>query len=166
MLPMALRTKHLTKGENVVLELHTHAKALFWPVALLVLLIAALVAALGFLPGGVPREAAAVVALLAALAWVLPPFVRWRSTSYVVTNKRVLVRTGIITKVGRDIPLFRINDVSTEKGPLDRLFGCGTIVIADASEKPGLVLRDVPDVDDVQVKLHDLLFAAGDGSDA
>jgi membrane protein YdbS with pleckstrin-like domain len=161
---MALSEKHLTDGEHVEMELRTHVKALFWPLVLLVVLIAAVVA--GFVV--LPVLAARIVAgggIVAVVVWVLPPFVRWRSTRYVVTNKRVLLRSGIVTKVGRDIPLYRVNDISTEKGPLDRLFGCGTIVVADATEKPGLVLRDVPDVENVQVKLHDLLFTADDGSD-
>ncbi|MBD8079920.1 PH domain-containing protein [Cellulosimicrobium arenosum] len=162
---MGLSEKHLTDGEHVVMELKEHAKALFWPIALLVVLVVAVAAAVVLVPDAVVRWVVAGIAALAAIVWVFVPWLRWRTTEYTVTNKRISMRSGIITRTGRDIPLYRINDVNYEKGPIDRVFGCGTLVISDASEKPGLVLHDVPDVENVQVHLHDLLFSADDGSD-
>src|SRR5690606_2197742 len=184
-----------------VMELKEHAKALFWPFVLLVVLVAAVVVTLVLVPNDVARWAVARVALVAAIIWVFVPWLRWRTTAYTgtnnaiaiasgtptapaaaiiwvfvpwlrwrtteytVTNKRIAMRSGIITRTGRDIPLYRINDVNYEKGPIDRIFGCGTLVISDATDKPGLDLHDVPDVENVQVRLHDLLFSADDGSD-
>lgn len=165
MLPMGLSEKHLTEGEHVVMELKEHAKALFWPFVLLVVLVAAVVVTVVLVPNDVVRWVVAGLALVAAVVWVFVPWLRWRTTEYTVTNKRIAMRSGIITRTGRDIPLYRINDVNYEKGPIDRLFGCGTLVISDATDKPGLNLHDVPDVENVQVRLHDLLFTADDGSD-
>jgi membrane protein YdbS with pleckstrin-like domain len=165
MLPMGLSEKHLTEGEHVVMELKEHAKALFWPFVLLLVLVAAVVVTVLLVPNDVVRWVVAGLALVAAVVWVLVPWLRWRTTEYTVTNKRIAMRSGIITRTGRDIPLYRINDVNYEKGPIDRIFGCGTLVISDATDKPGLNLHDVPDVENVQVRLHDLLFTADDGSD-
>jgi membrane protein YdbS with pleckstrin-like domain len=162
---LAMTVKDLTAGEDVVLELRTHLKALFWPLVLLVVLVAAVVATAALGAPAIAVGVVGVVAFLLACLVVLPRWARWLTTRYVVTTKRVLVRSGVVTRVGRDIPLYRINDIGSEQGPLDRLFGCGTITVSDASDKPGLVLRDVPDVDDVQVRLHELLFAHDDGSD-
>ena len=162
---LAMSLKELTEGEDVVLELRTHVKALFWPIMLLVVLVAAVAVTAALGAPAVAVEVVAVVAFLLACLVVLPRWARWLTTRYVVTTKRVLVRSGIVTRVGRDIPLYRINDLGSEQGPLDRLFGCGTITVSDASDKPGLVLRDVPNVDAAQVRLHELLFAHDDGSD-
>lgn len=74
-------------------------------------------------------------------------------------------RYGLLTKRGRDIPLYRINDVAIEKSVLDRMLGCGTLVISDATDKAGMELHDVPRVEEVQVELQNLLFSADDGSD-
>ena len=93
------------------------------------------------------------------------PFLRWMTTTYTVTNRRLITRRGIITRSGRDIPLFRINDVAYEKGLLDRLLGCGTLVISDATEKAGVELTDIPNVEQVHLQISDLLFARDDGSD-
>ncbi|GAA4843643.1 PH domain-containing protein [Luteimicrobium xylanilyticum] len=165
MLAMSLKDTHLTEGEDVVLELRTHLKALFWPIVLLVVLVAAVAVTAALGAPAVAVEVVAVVAFLLACLVVLPRWARWLTTRYVVTTKRILVRSGIVTRTGRDIPLYRINDVASEQGLLDRMFGCGTLVVSDASEKPGLVLHDVPHVDDVQVRLHELLFAHDDNSD-
>ena len=40
------------------------------------------------------------------------PYLRWRTTHYVITTHRVMVRRGIITKTGKDITLSKITDVS------------------------------------------------------
>jgi hypothetical protein len=46
---------------------------------------------------------------------------------------------------------------------LDRLLGCGTLIISDASEEGRSVLPDVPNVEKLQLVITDLLF--GDGPD-
>jgi len=95
----------------------------------------------------------------------LIPFLRWLTSTYTVTNRRLITRHGILTRTGRDIPLFRINDVAYEKGLIDRLLGCGTLIISDATEKAGVVLPDIPNVEQVQLQISDLLFAKNDGRD-
>jgi membrane protein YdbS with pleckstrin-like domain len=64
------------------------------------------------------------------------------------------VRHGVLTRRGRDIPLARINDVSFEKGPLDRLLGCGRLVVESAGEHGQIVLTEIPHVETV----HSTLF--------
>lgn len=166
---MALREKHLAEGEHVVLDLRTHWKALAEPAALLVFLLAAI-----YVVRWLARDSdwagwvtVAVVALAVVLTvlFVVIPVWRWNTTRYVVTNRRIAHRSGILTKRGRDIPLYRINDITMEKGVVDRLFGCGTLVISDATEKAGLELDDVPRVEEVHLRLQELLHAADDGTD-
>lgn len=166
---MALKEKHLADGEEIQLDLRTHWKALVLPLLLLAVLIA-IVATTAVLTqdadwGTWAVVAVGVVAVVLAVIGTLIPIWRWNSSRYVFTNRRVSYRHGLLTKKGRDIPLFRINDVAIEKGPIDRLLGCGTLVISDATDKAGMELRDVPAVEDVQVALQNLLFQHDDGSD-
>lgn len=165
MLRMGLRDEHLADGETVVMVLHEHPKAVFWPLVLLVALVAAAVTTAVLSPEPVLTWVVVGVAAVLAVVGVAVPLLRWRTTSYTVTTRRLSLRSGIVTRTGRDIPLYRINDVSYEKGPLDRVFGCGTLVVSDATDKPGMSLHDVPDVEAVQVRLHELLFSADDGTD-
>ena len=59
-------------------------------------------------------------------------------------------RSGLIAKEGRTIPLNRISGVDFEIGVVDRLFGCGTLVISDASENGRVELKDIPRVEEAQ----------------
>lgn len=166
MLPMGLTEKHLAEGETVVMTLRTHMKAVFVPLLILLLLVVVVVAVWWLGPDNpILAWGTLGVATVAAVIWVVIPHLRWLTTEYTVTTKRISMRSGIVTRVGRDIPLYRINDVTYEKDLLDRMLGCGTLVISDASDGPGLTLHDVPHVEDVQVRLHELLFAHDDGSD-
>ena len=163
---MAISKKLLADGEHVVLSVRTHGKALVGPVTLLTLLVAGVITAFMIAPANsIWGFVVAGVAVLVAIVWVVIPFLRWMTSTYTVTNRRLITRHGILTRTGRDIPLFRINDVAYEKGLIDRLLGCGTLVISDATEKAGVVLPDVPNVERVHLQISDLLFTNDDGND-
>ena len=150
----------LAAGEQPVLLLHPHWKTLIRPVLVAVLVVAiALVAEV--IPSGsgqaVTRAAIGVVAVVFVMVWLIVPVLRWRTTTYELTTKRLRTRFGIITRKGRDIPLTRINDVSFEKGLLDRLLGAGRLVVESAGEHGQIVLKDIPHVADVQATLFRLV---------
>lgn len=103
------------------------------------------------------RAAVGAAALLAALTWFGMPFLRWRTTTYEVTSRRLRLREGILTRSGRDFPLNRISDVSFSQGPLDRVFGCGRLIVESPGEHGQLVLTEIPDVRKVQGVLFQLV---------
>jgi membrane protein YdbS with pleckstrin-like domain len=163
---MAISRKLLSDDEHVVLSVRSHGKALVGPVALLVLVMAVVITTAMVRPANtIVGRAVAVVAVLVVIVWVIIPFLRWMTSTYTVTNRRLITRHGILSRTGRDIPLFRINDVAYEKGLLDRLLGCGTLIISDATERAGVVLPDIPNVERVHLQISELLFAKDDGRD-
>jgi len=163
---MAISQKLLSDGEHVVLSVRTHGKALIGPVALLIVVVAGVIAAATLQPENSKIGLIAVIlAVPVLIVWSLVPFLSWMTSTYTVTNRRLITRHGIITRTGRDIPLFRINDVAYEKGLIDRILGCGTLIISDATEKAGVVLPDVPNVERVHLQISDLLFTNDDGKD-
>lgn len=164
---VAFPTKLLGDGERVLVHTRTHAKALIGPILLLVALAALIVfistltdsTAIGFVCG-------AVAAL--ALAWfVFVPFLRWWTTTYTFTNRRFVKRSGLVSKEGRTIPLNRISGVDFEIGVIDRLFGCGTLVVSDASTDGRVLLHDIPRVEQVQLTVSEQLhrLSSGDRGD-
>jgi uncharacterized membrane protein YdbT with pleckstrin-like domain len=166
---MAFSAKHLARGEQVDMELRTHIKEIFFP---LLTAVVTIVVALGGSIWLSDRGASAwyfrglwILALIVLCLFVVVPILRWQTTIYVITNRRLITRRGMINKQGRDIPLYRINDVSYEKSLLDRIFGCGTLIISDASEQAGVRLLDVPHVEEVQVRINELLYHQDDGAD-
>jgi uncharacterized membrane protein YdbT with pleckstrin-like domain len=158
---VVISQKLLNEGEHVVLSTRTHAKALVLPVVVL-LVVAGLAGYLSSLPdgdhAGVWRWIIWVVAAV-LLAWfVVAPFLRWLLTTYTFTDRRLITRTGVLTRRGHDIPMNRISDISYEKSLLDRIFGCGTLVVSDASETGRVELRDIPRVEEAQLTVSDVLF--------
>lgn len=91
----------------------------------------------------------AAVCLVAGLYWVVRPMVRWVTSQWVLTSERIITRTGLIWQSGHDLPLSRIANVETERGLLDRLFGCGTLILTTAAVDP-LRLVDIPNVEQVK----------------
>jgi membrane protein YdbS with pleckstrin-like domain len=155
------RAYPLSDDEELVLLLHPHWKVLVRPVLITVIVVAAALVAEVLIPSGpaaaAGRLAVAAVALLALMLWLTVPVLRWRTTTYELTTKRLRLRAGIVTRHGRDIPLVRINDVSFEQGPLDRLLGCGRLVVESAGEHGQIVLTEIPHVQDVHATLFRLV---------
>jgi membrane protein YdbS with pleckstrin-like domain len=151
----------LTQDEHLVLLLHPHWKTLIRPFAVAVLVIAIALIAEVLIPSNsaaaVERLVVAAVAILAVMLWLIVPVLRWRTTTYELTTRRMRVRSGIVTRHGRDIPLARINDVSFEKGPLDRLLGSGRLVVESAGEHGQILLDDIPRVEFTQATLFRLV---------
>jgi membrane protein YdbS with pleckstrin-like domain len=157
---VAINPKLLNEGENVVWSTRTHVKALFVP-AVVLIVAAGIGGYLSSLPDSnrqVWLTIIWVIVGLVVLAYTVWPFLKWFTTTYTVTNRRLTTHSGVISRTGHDIPLVRISDVSYEKGLSDRVFGCGTLVISDASEQGRVALHDVPHVERLQLKLSDLLF--------
>jgi len=144
-----------------VLRLHPHWKTLIRPLAVAVLVVAVALVAEVVIPSGSAatpaRLAVAVVAILFLMLWLIVPVLRWRTTVFELTNRRLRMRDGIITRHGRDIPLARINDVSFTKGLLDRLLGSGRLVVESAGEHGQIVLTDIPRVEFTQATLFRLV---------
>ena len=150
----------LTQDEHLVLLLHPHWKTLIRPFAVAVLVIAIALIAEVLIPpnsAAVERLVVAAVAILAVMLWLIVPVLRWRTTTYELTTRRLRVRSGIATRRGRDIPLARINDVSFEKGLLDRLLGSGRLVVESAGEHGQILLNDIPRVEFTQATLFRLV---------
>ena len=156
--------KLLGDGEEVVMAMRPHWKEMVWPAIVLLLISPAASYVAAIVPDwstqGWIRLAILVVAVLIVLRWSVWPFLKWLTTSYVVTDRRIITRVGVIARLGRDMPISRINDVTFEhSGILERVLGCGTLIVESAGERGQLVPRDVPHVEEVQRDVYRLAEA-------
>jgi uncharacterized membrane protein YdbT with pleckstrin-like domain len=160
---VAFPTKLLNAGEHVVVSTRTHVKALILP-GLVVLVALAAAIFLGRLIDSSVGSLVVWILFLGVLVWFLVgPLLRWLTTTYTFTNRRFIKRSGFIAKEGRTIPLNRISGVDFEIGVIDRIFGCGTLVVADASTDGQVELHDIPDVEKVQLQVSDELHRLSGG---
>ena len=151
----------LVGDEEVVRRLHPHWLTIFWPVVWLLLLVGTASFGAAAVPAGrqqgVLRLAVLLLALVLVLALVARPLLRWRTTHYVVTTHRLLLREGILARRGRDIGLSRITDVSYRQTLWERIVRSGTVTVESAGEGGSTVLEHVPDSDGVQQLLNHMI---------
>jgi uncharacterized membrane protein YdbT with pleckstrin-like domain len=164
---VAFPSKLLNEGEHVVVSTRTHVKALILPGLVVVIALAAALFLTGLVDNSVARIVVWVVFLAVVVWFLVGPFLRWLTTTYTFTNRRFIKRSGFISKEGRTIPLNRISGVDFEIGVIDRIFGCGTLVVSDASTDGSVELSDIPDVEQVQLQVSNELhrLAGGDRRD-
>jgi membrane protein YdbS with pleckstrin-like domain len=159
---VAISQKLLNDGETVVISTRTHAKALLLPLLVLVVLLAVGAVAQRLVDQDTVNLVVWALLAVAAVWWVLRPFLVWATASYTFTTRRLITRSGVITRRGHDIPLSRISDVASELGLVDRMLGCGTLVISDASTHGSVRLPDIPHVEETQRRLNMLLTHVDD----
>lgn len=147
----------LLDDERVVVHKHPHWKMLVLPVLAFLLIVglgcyvAALIAGRSWqLYGWIGL---AVVGGIAVLWLTVVPLLRWRTTHFVLTTRRVLVREGVLSRSGIDIATNRINTVQSRSSVIDRMLGCGTLIIESASDEP-LEFDDIPQVERVRSLLY------------
>ncbi|MGO4956011.1 PH domain-containing protein [Luteococcus sp. Sow4_B9] len=145
--------------EQVIRRMHTHPVALVWPTLAFLLLAAGIGAAVALLPQqGRPWTvwASLALALVLLVWWCFLPLARWWSNTWTLTTRRLVHQQGILTRTSHALPLTRVNDISSERGVLDRMLGCGTLKLTTAAEEP-VWMRDVPDVTRVHEMISQLI---------
>lgn len=166
---MGLPAEQLGEGERIVIETREHWKHLIGVMGITLLAVAGLVVVLLIAPdeGFFTWLRAVGWIAFAAVIFIFAfwPWLTWFMKCYTLTNERLVTRTGVITRRGRDIPLDRINDVAFEQGPIDRLVKAGTLRVSAASEEGIVVLRDIPNVHPFVLTMNKLVRDARDNND-
>lgn len=159
---MGLPARQLAPGEHIVMSVRAHWKALVGPVFLLFFVAALAGFGAAVLPAGKYHHygelallAAAVLLVLRLTVW---PFLEWLFESFIITDRRLAHRAGVIRRTGRDLPLSRVADVSYDRSLWDRMFRCGTLVVQTAGESGDIVFDDIPHVDEFELALTELSF--------
>ncbi len=135
---MGYPPKYLNDDESVAVDLHPHWSHFAWPVIALIgaILMGGAAVAL-FDAGSWGRSISGWIALCAIAvtsSWVVARYVTWMTSHFVVTNHRIIYRTGWLRKNGIDIPLDRVNNVVISQSLIERLMGAGDVLIESAGE--------------------------------
>jgi uncharacterized membrane protein YdbT with pleckstrin-like domain len=148
--------RHLiNEGETVALDLHPHwwyfSKHILTGIPLFLALIGVLT-----LSGSVQAVAGWAWAILAVIwaVWLATKYVQWQYTHFVVTDDRVIFRTGMLSKHGVEIPLERINNINFDQRIFERLIGAGDLDIESAGREGQSHFEDVRHPDGVQQEIY------------
>jgi uncharacterized membrane protein YdbT with pleckstrin-like domain len=162
---VAISKNLLNEGESVVVDTRTHPKALLLPIFALVVFLAIGTFVHTQTDSGIVHTVVWVLVGIGILWFFVRRLLIWLTATYTITTRRLITRHGVITRRGHDIPLTRVSDVAYEKDLVDRMLGCGTLVISDASTHGQVALPDIPHVEEVQRKLNELLHDLHDAED-
>ena len=139
---MPFPRKLLNEGEDVVLDLRPHWWFLAGPVAALIGFIVLSIAVQATIENDAVRLVSAVPVVWAML-WFLVRYAKWATTNFVVTTDRLIHRTGVIAKQGKEIPLERLNDITFNQSIFERLIGAGDLLIESGGERGQQTFHDV-----------------------
>ena len=153
----------LADDEQVVEHLHPNWSSLVAPVFWFLVLCAGIGAGLAGISGvkGTGHSVLVWIILvvgLVLLTWLsIAPAIRWKTTHYVFTTHRVLIRRGVLKHEGRDISLQRINDVGFSQTLWERILRSGSLMIESAGEHGQERLTNIPRSDIAQQTLNRLI---------
>ena len=154
-----LPAKLLADGERIEFEMRPHWRSLIVPAIVLVLTVAVGTYLATVLPDGDIGHwggwVLVIIALIVLVAYFVKPLLGWLTTQYVFTDRRIITRTGIVARSGRDMALSKVNDVSFDYNVLERILNCGTLKVSSASDDD-LVIRNLPHVEEIQREIYRL----------
>ncbi len=155
---MAYPTRLLNDNETVSVDLHPHWWFLAGPTCAVVASIGAGVVTLSVTDADSTTRTAAswavIAAILASSLWLVSRYGRWLTTHFVITNRRVIFRTGLLSKRGIEIPIDRVNTVHFSQGIMERLVGAGDLLIESGGDSGQQRFTDIRQPDRVQRVLH------------
>ena len=155
----------LGEHEEIVYDLRPHWWTLAGPVLVAAVIVAVAVLGWAFLPSGGFQQPVRLVigglALLLLLMVVLPRYLRWVTTHFVLTTDRLIFRSGVLAKFAKEIPLERLNDVTFSQSLWERMIGAGDLFIESAGERGQSVFENIPRPEAVQVEIYRQMEANG-----
>jgi len=135
---------NLVPGESVAYRARLHwivvAPALLLGSALDVTGIGLIVAAIvRRSPGGgasIPILVAGAILALAGSVWMAIGIVRWKATEITVTNRRVLIKTGIVRRHTKEVLLSKVESISIDESMPARVLGFGNLTVHGTGGTP------------------------------
>ena len=141
-----MRAGDLLPGERILLTARQHGVVLLRPFAFTVIAVLAVLASLLLLPlAGELRLFFALAALLLGVLILNLYYWRWRAHEYVLTDQRVILNEGILSRFSRSIAVDRIQDLTVYQGLWGRTWGFGDVELESAGREGGEWLHLVPD---------------------
>jgi membrane protein YdbS with pleckstrin-like domain len=116
---------NLLSGEKIFFRTHLHWKVFVLPALLLLLAIA--LTAWAMYEGLDPYLS--LLILVIPLGVLLQSYLTWRCSEFAVTDKRVLIKTGIVTRHTLETILTKVENIGVEQTLWGRMFNFGTLYV-------------------------------------
>ena len=121
--------------------------------------------ALGYISGFLAKQNQEGLTTVAILIWVgVMGWVSWRVADwyfdrFILTNKRVMVVAGLITRRVAMMPLLRVTDMKYEQSPLGRALNYGTFVLESAGQEQALrEIKHLPNPNELYLRVVEEMY--------
>ncbi len=98
-----------------------------------------------------------LILILVLFLWALWDLFSWRSTKYLLTDRRVMIKKGITRKKTVYIHFNKIQDISIYQSLLERIFQSGDIKIFGGHEHTQMLLENIPNPVEVDNMINRLI---------
>ena len=140
-----MNARDLLPGERILARSCRHWVVLLRPIATTVLAVTVSLVILALLPlAGELRLFLMLGAILVGVLVINLYYWGWRAHEYVLTDQRVILNEGILSKFSRSIAIDRIQDLTTFQGLWGRTWGFGDIELESAGREGSELLSSVP----------------------
>ncbi len=114
--------RNLLPNEEITYQARLHWIIYALPAVVFVIAILLVLGGGGWIAGSV----------LGVIAFVLflPPWIKASSSEFAITNKRVLIKVGLVRRHSLELLLQKVEGIGVDQGILGRIFGYGTITVA------------------------------------
>src|ERR1700743_2241037 len=152
--------KYLLPHEHQVITVRKHPAVMLKPIlfVLLGLVIAAVISTT------IARHQAGVVGFVwiawaVLLLWLVFAVIEWSQDYFIVTSRRMLLATGVVTRKVAMMPLVKVTDISFQRSTLGRLLGYGEFILESAGQEQALRVVDyLPYPEQLYLEVCGLIF--------
>ncbi len=130
--------RYLIPDERAEIETRRHWMILARPVLASLAAIAIAMFLLSSDPYSEVMRNVVALTLLGVAGYLGYQILEWRLDQFVVTNRRVLLVSGVLTKKTAVMPLLKVTDLTYEQTPLARILGYGTFIFESAGQEQAL----------------------------
>jgi len=146
--------KLINEGETLVLDLKPHWW-FFWKHILAgAVVLIFLILYVGPLKSPSWGKWPVAIGILVYAGFVVVKYFTWSYTHFVLTDRRVISRSGIVSKRGTEIPLDRINNIDFHQRIWERVIGAGDLDIESAGKDGQSHFENVRHPDMVQQEIY------------
>lgn len=131
---------NLSRGEEIIAKAEIHKYATLPTTIILTIVIAFVLFFIVIFPFSI------ILSILAFFLINKIIFLPFKTTELILTNKKIIGKSGIINTKIMDSPLNKINNISVEQGLGGKIFGYGKIVITTAAGNYNFNFISQPDV--------------------
>ena len=118
---MGFVERNLLPNEQV-----TYTATLHWIIYLVPVIMLLVAMALALALNGVAGMVVGAVGLLL----MIPPWIKSRSSEFAITNKRVVIKVGLIRRHSLELLLQKVEGIGVDQGIVGRILGYGTITVS------------------------------------